>query len=73
MNWIDEKLRKADCKTMDKIREDVIKEENLRKGNRGGKRPGAGRPKKEPTTTIRIPCILKPIIERYVKIKMLKF
>lgn len=40
---------------------------------RGGKRAGAGRPKKEPTTTIRIPCILKPIIERYVKIKMLKF
>lgn len=40
---------------------------------RGGKRPGAGRPKKEPTTTIRIPCILKPIIERYVKIKMLNF
>lgn len=40
---------------------------------RGGKRPGAGRPKKEPTTTIRIPLFLKPIIERYVKIKMLKY
>lgn len=40
---------------------------------RGGKRPGAGRPKKEPTTTIRVPIVLKAIIERYVKIKMLKF
>lgn len=45
----------------------------MKQENRGGKRPGAGRPKKEPTTTIRIPCILKPIIERYVKTKMLKF
>lgn len=42
----------------------------MKQENRGGKRPGAGRPKKEPTTTIRIPFILKPIIERYVKIKM---
>lgn len=41
--------------------------------NRGGKRENAGRPKGIETTTIRIPTALKPIIERYVKIKMLKF
>jgi hypothetical protein len=45
----------------------------MEKSKRGGKREGSGRPKGIETTTIRIPCILKPIIERYVKIKMLKF
>lgn len=49
------------------------KEKTNRPKTRGGKRPGAGRPKKEPTTTIRVPIVLKSIIERYVKIKMLKF
>jgi len=43
------------------------------KENRGGKRENAGRPKGIETTTIRIPTVLKPIIERYIKIKMLKF
>jgi len=52
MNWIDEKLRKADCKTMDKIREDVIKEESNRSA--GGKRIGAGRPKKEENITFSV-------------------
>lgn len=45
----------------------------MKKETRGGKREGAGRPKGIETTTIRIPRILKPIIERYVKMKMLKF
>lgn len=39
----------------------------------GGKRPGSGRPKKQPTITIRVPVVLKDIIERWIKIKMLKF
>jgi len=30
---------------------------------------GAGRPRKEPTTTIRIPSILKPIILRWINKK----
>lgn len=50
--------------------------QKLKKGktdNRGGIQKGAGRPKGIETTTIRIPLFLKPIILRYIKIKMLKF
>jgi len=45
----------------------------MKKETRGGARNGAGRPRGIETTTIRIPKVLKPIIERYIKIKMLKF
>jgi DNA polymerase V len=33
---------------------------------RGGKRPGAGRPKKEPTTTIRVPVSKVEAIQKLI-------
>jgi len=39
------------------------------KSTKGGKREGAGRPKKEPTTTIRVPFKFKAIILRWIKRK----
>jgi hypothetical protein len=35
----------------------------------GGKRPNAGRKRKEPTTTIRVPLILKDEIKKFISMK----
>jgi hypothetical protein len=37
------------------------------KNTHGGKRPGAGRPKKEPTTVIRVPVSLVQAIKELIK------
>ncbi len=34
--------------------------------NRGGKRPGSGQPKKEPTTAIRVPTVLVEEIKELI-------
>ncbi len=43
--------------------------ENKKKETRGGKRPGSGRPKKPPTTTVafRVPAEHAPAIKEVVK------
>lgn len=39
--------------------------------NRGGSRPGAGRPKSEKTKVMRIPISLVPTVEKLIKEKKL--
>jgi len=47
----------------------IEKIKNNLSDNRGGRRQGAGRPKKEPTTTIRVPFKFKAIILRWIERK----